>query len=132
MKKLIVSCLVLALIIAIGFALYIHRRLALVDVAELLPGDTVMLIHLPDVPRSRERWEKTALAKIASEPEISAFLERPKSKVPHLGGFQSRVNRILATEPREGFLAVTSLEGAHNIPKVVAGFSYAGKREDVE
>ncbi len=132
MKKLIVSFLVLALVLGIGFALYVQRKLALVDVAELLPGDTVMLVHLPDVPRSRERWKATALAQIVNEPEVAAFLERPKSKAPHLAGFQSRVNRVLATEPREGFVAVTSLAGAHNLPKVVAGLSYAGKREDVE
>src|SRR5438093_12675847 len=69
-------------------------------VAECLPADTVAFVYLPDIARSRERWEKTALAQIGREPEVKAFLERPKSRMDEMAELQRRMDKIDRIDPR--------------------------------
>lgn len=45
--------------------------------AELVPDNTIVLIEAPDLPSSLAHWNESNLSKLAREPEIEAFLQRP-------------------------------------------------------
>lgn len=132
MKKAILGTLVLLLL---GGAVFFvcHQRPASLGggmADTLAPGDTVALLDLTDVPRTRARWKETALFKIAHEPEVQAFLEKPKTKIPRSPEVREKWERARKIEPKEVFVAFTSI--TDKVPKFVAGFDYKGKREDAE
>ncbi len=131
MKRLLVALAVTAAILVLAVIFITKRASHSSRIAELLPAETVALIHLPDIPRSRDRWTKTALYQIAHEPEVLAFLERPESKIPQRSKIDDRVAQVKRIDPREAFIAVTAITDA-NVPKVIAGFSYHGKKTDVD
>src|SRR5438067_3101656 len=132
MKKIAVPIVLLIVLLAIAAALYFTRsaRPHAARIAALLPADTVLFFHLPDARRTSERWQKTALAQIAHEPEVQAFFERPKSSVPQQPELHQRWEQIKRIDPGEAFFAVTSLQNQK--PKALAGFSFYGKKEDVD
>lgn len=94
--------------------------------AALVPANALLFAHVPDVSRTRDRWEKTALAAIVREPEVRAFLEG--TGWPGQGS--GLLERIAAAQPREAVLALT--EFSQDDVRGVAAFSYAGKKADVE
>lgn len=130
MKKLIVGIFVAALAAAVLFVFLKRPPSALPDslADQLLPEDTVAFLQINDLPLSRLRWKETALYKIAHEPEVVTFLEKPKSKIPHVGNAQDLLHKIAKIDAKEFFLAVTSVSG--KMPKFISGFDYKGKNED--
>lgn len=135
MKKLILIIVVLAILVAGGLAFFFLGKKPLVllgdwKAASLVPGDTLVFAQFSDFERSRARWRETALYKIAHEPEVMAFLEKPESKVPQNGEVENEIGEAKKIGAKEAFIAVTSLDG--NAPKVVAGFDYRGSRQDAE
>lgn len=129
MKKTFIGVLVV-LLTAGGIAYFLKSESAQVHAPGLVPADTVVLLQTPDVMQTRERWKKTALYQIAHEPEIQAFLARPKAKLPKNSNVANRVDRVLRVNPKEAFLAVTSI--SDRIPKFVGGFSFKGEKSEVE
>lgn len=130
MKKVIPGVLLLVALAVAAFVFLkkvtVHRSRA----AELAPAETVFFAHFPDLRRSCERWPKTALAQIWQEPEVQAFLAKPRSAAPEMKVWEQRLAQIVRIEPGEAFVAVTSIEGTQ--PRFVAGFSFAGRKSDVE
>ena len=122
------------LLLAVGAAafIYLQRQQAAsrVRATALAPEETILFVHLPDVRQTAIRWPRTALAQIGKEPEIQAFLERPRAKLSWLSAIESRIEQITQAAPREAYLAVTSLEGES--PRFVAGFSFSGGRAAVD
>ncbi len=122
MKKVIFAVVLLAAV-AVGafFALkkvVSHRPRA----AELVPAETVLFAQIPDTLTSARRFTKTALWDISQEPEM-------QEAFGHGTGLEDwrEVARVL---PREGFAAITSIDGA--VPKFVAGFAFSGRQKDAE
>jgi hypothetical protein len=131
MKKSTIGIFVFLLAAALAVILIRRPRLpgdALADT--LLPGDTVALLQISDLPRTRLRWKETALYKIAHEPEVAAFLEKPMAKIPHNAQTDGMLQKLRRIDTKEVFLAVTSLN--EKVPKLIGGFDYKGKREDAE
>lgn len=128
--KRAVGILLLIVIIAAGAAAYYFwkRPVALGELkaAEYLPPDTIAFVEITDMQRSKARWQETALHKIAEEPEVAAFLARPKSLIPR----GNELDRFRALNPKEVFLAVPA-QGAAG-PKVIAGFDFTGSRKDAK
>jgi len=93
-----------------------------------VPAETIVFLHLPDIARTKARWPLTALAKIGAEPEVKAFMEKPKAQAGELP--DAWIKKLEAVDVREAFVAATSFDG--NQPKVIAGFSYRGKKEAVD
>ena len=100
-------------------------------VATLLPAGTILFDDVPDIHRSKERWPATALAQIVHEPEVQAFLTRPKTEVPGGDEVGKRKAQLQAIDPTHCFLAVTEWNGS-GAPKVIAGLEYAGDKKNVE
>src|SRR5450432_4540667 len=125
MKKL--AALLVVVLVAAGIIHYFKQTVARANTAELVPADTVLFFQLPDIGETRSRWKKTALYQIAHEPEMQAFLARPKSKLPQADSVRSNVDRALNLDPQEAFVALTS--ATESTPKLVAGISFHGKKQ---
>jgi len=52
-----------------------------VQITRLLPMGTLAYVSLDDVTRAKEEFEETALRKLYDEPEVQAFLERPRARL---------------------------------------------------
>ena len=90
MKKIIIGLVIVALLILGGVVLF-KRSGGESQAAALAPQDTVVFVNIPNIPRTGFRWIGTALAQIAADPELQAFLEQvvqgPAVLVGHsLGG----------------------------------------------
>lgn len=101
-----------------------------VAVAQLAPADTLFFAQVSDVPRTQARWRETALFRLTQEPEVQAFLEKPLAQAPALAQWRAHAERLARAQPRQAFVAVTSVEASAT--RFTAGFSFAGSRADVE
>lgn len=121
---------IVVLLLAVGAAAFIHlqrqQAASRIRATALAPADTLLFVHLPDVRQTAIRWPRTALAQIGKEPEIQAFLERPRAKLPWFSDLEGGIEKLAQIAPREAYIAVTSLDG--QIPRFVAGFSFSGSR----
>lgn len=130
MKKVIPAVIVFAAIAAVAFLYFNKRTVHHVAATELVPAETIFFAHFPDLRRTGERWPKTALAQIGAEPEMKAFLAKPKANAPQLKMWDQKMAQLAHVAPGEALLAVTSIEG--NAPRYIAGFSFAGRKADVD
>ncbi len=130
MKKVAVFFVIVLAVVAIASIGYLMRPGAPLDAASFVPAESVLFAQMPNIVETRRRWKKTALYQIAREPEVQAFLERPKSKVPQMAAIRTNTDRWLRASPRDAFIAVTSI--TEQTPKFVAGFSFKGAGRDVE
>lgn len=129
MKKILLGALVLAVATSAAFVFLKKATVHSSRCVELVPGNTLFFAHVSDYQRSLKRWPQTALAQIWAEPEMQAFLAKPREKAPGFNAWEQRWDQIKQIVPGEAFLAVTSIDGPQ--PKVIAGFSFSGKKADV-
>lgn len=97
--------------------------------ASLVGADTVVLLELPDIRGSADRWNGTALAAIAREPEVAAFLERPLEALRGTFDTGSWFGPLAEVDATNAFLAVGSL--GQPMPTVLGGFRFRGDPEAV-
>ncbi len=99
--------------------------------AELAPAETVVFLEIPDVVRTMKRWEETALAKIANEPEWKAFSAKfgdfvfTNSQDPGGKMLFEVLSQIKEADPAGLFVAMSGPEKPQ--PTVVGGLPYRGK-----
>ena len=129
MKKIFIGFFILAAAICAAFVFLkkatIHRSRA----AELVPAETIFFAHFPDLRRTAQRWPQTAMAQIWAEPEVQAFLEKPRAKAPEMKLWREKLEQIDRVALGEAFFAVTSIDGPQ--PRMIAGFSFSGRKADV-
>jgi len=130
MKKVIPAVIVFVAIAAVAFLYFNKRTVHHVRATELAPADTIFFAHFPDLRRTAERWPKTALAQIGAEPDVKAFLAKPRANAPQMKLWDQKLAQLEHVEPGEAFVAVTSIEG--NSPRFIGGFSFAGRKADVD
>ena len=114
---------------AIWYGLRVAEKNATRAITALLPGDTLLVVHLPDFNRLRDQWHQTDIYKIREEPAVREFLEKPLSKIPKSGAASQNLAEFESLEPKDVFLAVTSWG---NDLKLAGGFRFKGKAEDAE
>jgi hypothetical protein len=131
MKKFAVPVALMAVAVA-AWVLWSKRGPALhgLDPAALVPASTVALLEMPDPQASGERWKLTALGRIGAEPEMQAFLERPRSQLQLPGQLSGALPKIWALKPRGLFAAILSVEGTR--PRWLAGFEFKGSKADID
>ena len=131
MKKVIPGVIVLvAIAVAAAFLVFKKTAVHHTPAVQLAPADTIFFVHFPDVKRTTARWPKTGLAQIAAEPEVQAFLAKPRANAPQMKMLEEKLSQIDKLDPGEGFLAVTSIDGSS--PRFIAGLSFAGSKADAE
>jgi hypothetical protein len=137
-KTVIIVVIALA---AVGIALYVFNRLKPAPkAADLLPDSTLLYISVPDFPRSRQDFAHSELYALWQEPEVQAFLEKPRAALREVVGagksdsvleqfFQDRVVGLLEGEV---FLGVTSLKLTAFQSGIIAGADVKQKKLEAE
>ncbi len=97
---------------------------------DALPANTFFFAELPSYARTSEKWRQTAVSQLWNEPEVQAFLEKPKASLPSLQEFEKRLRQIDAIQPRHIFVAAVGDDLSN--PGWIAGFSFKGAQADVE
>lgn len=126
MKKIVFGLLLLVCVGLAAFFIKIRPEKQVSRATELLPADTLLLAHLPDCQRTVRRWDLTALSQIWREPEMVSFMEKPRAKMAANLQWLGQVEKYQQIQPKEAFVAVTSVDGP--TPKIVAGISFSGSR----
>src|SRR4029077_16910113 len=54
-------------------------------IANLLPADTALFIHMPDAEKNRDASHRTDLYQLYREPAVQDSLQKPKSQLPEKG-----------------------------------------------
>jgi hypothetical protein len=129
MKKTAFTVIVFVVVVALLLVFLQQKTARTVHASDFAPANTLVFVRLPDVQRSQLRWPQTALAKIAAEPEVQAFLEKPRSKAPEMKKADETLARLKRAQIGEAFVALTEVDGAD--VDFLAGFSSAGTPEDV-
>lgn len=128
-KKLSIAALVLVALIFVG--IFVFKTVAgPSDAAALVPENTVFFASFVDLPRSLLRWQSSALARIAGEPEVKAFLEKPLSKLQSNQGAGEAGKILGGLKPGRIFLAVTGVTTDH--VDAMVGFQYWGSRKEFD
>jgi len=130
MKKALISLVVLVAAATGAFVIYKKTLGAHVPAALLVPGETLLFVDLPNVPRTALRWPKTGVAQILAEPEMQKFLEKSRAQDGLLKTLDEKLAQLIRLAPREAFVAVTSIEGP--TPKWVAGVAFFGRKKQAE
>jgi len=130
MKKVIPAVVVLIALAVGAFVVFKKTIGSHVPAALLVPGETLLFVDLPNVPRTALRWPKTGLGQIFAEPEVQRFLEKARTTDGPVKRMEEKLGQVLRVAPREAFVAVTSIEGAS--PKWIAGFAFLGRKKEAE
>src|SRR5437870_12466549 len=128
----LVLVVVMAALAAVGILYGLRRaeRTPYATVTVLLPRGTVLLGHVPDFNRTRSEWHQSDLYKLYREPAVQDFLSRPLSKVAQPDTAADTVNEIARLDPKDAFLALTSIED--NNPHLAGGFQFRGSQSEAE
>src|SRR5262249_8997215 len=97
-------------------------------VTTLLPGTAVALSHVPDFQRTHNEWHESDLHKLFQEKAVQDFLK--PLRVPQYDTTSETLSEIERLDPKDAFLAVTSIE--NNSPHFVAGFRFRGNQASAE
>jgi hypothetical protein len=126
--------LIVVAVAAAAFAIsYGLRRLAQTPhaaVTTLLPKETIALVHLPDLNRTRDQWHESDIYRIYREPAVQDFLRRPLQKLKQNGQASQTLREVEQLEPKDGFVALISIDNKN--PKLVGGFHFRGSQADAE
>ena len=123
MKKILIP-LVAILVLVAGYAVWSIKESGPADAAELVPAETVAFACIPDLPRTASRWPKTTLAKIAGEPQVKAFLERPLQYLTSDHGGNEAAGILWKLKPGRIFSSVVSVTS--NDAAMLIGFQFWG------
>ncbi|HYR59697.1 MAG TPA: DUF3352 domain-containing protein [Chthoniobacteraceae bacterium] len=128
MKRLVAAALVFAVLGASAFFFFKMRRFLpeRARAAELAPAETIVFVQVPNLRQTALRFPQTDLCQIWREPDVQAFLEKPRRKAPWMREWEERFDEIVRVTPGEAFVAFTALDGRR--VEFAGGFSFAGRR----
>jgi hypothetical protein len=121
--------LVIALAVA-GWFYFSRTASSTRSVALLLPRDTIFFAHLPDFTRTRDQWHQSDIYQLYREPQVQEFLRKPLANTPKPDAARQTLNELEHLDPKDGFLALTSIE--NNRPRLLAGFRFSGRQDAVD
>ncbi len=133
MKKALPVILCVVVLAAVGF--FLMKRGAMpvgqgVEPAALADAATVVYLELGDLPGTAERWSATALAAIAAEPDVQAFLEQPMSKLRERLQASPMLGPLTPLQIRSAFIAVSKVD--QQVPTVLAGLRHSAGKEELD
>jgi len=129
MKRLLLVILLGA--IAALTAYYIvrqHPAAVPSTIANLLPADTALFIHLPDAEKNRDAWHRTDLYQLYSEPTVQDFLQKPKSRFPEKGPVKEAWHDSASLQMRNAFLATNNFDSL----RFIGGFEFRCQEKEAE
>lgn len=129
MKKVTIGLAIVGVLILAG-VLFFNRGSGPSQASGLAPADSVVFANVPNIPLTGFRWSRTALARIAAEPEVRAFLEKP------LADFQARPpiekNGKILSALKPGNIYFASTIESEEEGRVILGVQFWGKRMDFD
>ena len=127
MKKILLSLAVLVAVATAALVVYQRTIGAHVSAALLVPGETLLFVDVPNVPRTALRWPKTGVAQVFAEPEMRQFLQKSQAQDGLMKSLDEKLAQWLRLAPREVFVAVTAIDGP--TPKWIAGCAFLGRKK---
>ncbi len=129
MKKFLPTVLAVVVALIIAGVFFVQKRLATatLEIPSILPAETVAFLHLPNVPQTKEAWQKTSLRKMANETDVAAYLDLIQAAIPYFEPTKAKFEELAYIEPIQAFIAVID-----DAPTALAGFEFSGERSDVE
>ncbi|MEP7015746.1 MAG: hypothetical protein ABI925_09920 [Verrucomicrobiota bacterium] len=116
--------------VAAWYAVHLATFASNEAVAQLLPRGTVLLLHAPDISRTRNDWHQSDVYQLYREPAVQDFLRKPLSRVTRTGAAFQTLKEIEELNLTDGFFALTSVEQTNL--KCVAGFHFKGSEQEAE
>ena len=140
MKKFILLSLLALAVLGLGVYSVFRQKAFQIHAPALVGEETLIFIHCPDIHQSRARWKATALHQIAHDPDVLAFLQKPKTQLSLItggtasgsassGNVRSYLRDFNLADPREAFFALNSIS---KTPTFVAGALFMGDKAKVE
>ncbi len=130
MKKLLaVIVIALAVAAAIWIALRVELSWRIVTVPELLPKNSLLVVHVPDVKRTQARWRESALYQIWQEPSVRAWSNKLLEQLRREHQDGQNFHDFVGLGPTRVFAALTSID--NNEPRLVGGFHFEAAPEEV-
>ena len=129
MKRFLLVILLVA--IAALTAYYIvrqHPAAVPSTIANLLPADTALFIHMPDAEKNRDAWHRTDLYQLYREPAVQDFLQKPKSKLPEKGPVKEAWHDSASLRMRNCFLATNNFDSL----RLIGGFEFRCDEKEAE
>src|SRR5438067_7178195 len=84
-------------------------------IANLLPADTALFIHMPDAEKNRDAWHRTDLYQLYREPAVQDFLQKPTSRLPEKAAVKEAWHDSASLQMRNAFLATTNFDSCRLI-----------------
>src|SRR5438067_3351015 len=97
-------------------------------IANLLPADTALFIHMPDAERNRDALHRTDLYQLYSERTVQDFLQKPKSRFPEKGPVKEAWHDSASLRMRNAFLATNNFDSL----RLVGGFEFRCQEKEAE
>lgn len=129
MKKITIGLVVAAILILVGVVL-VKRSGGESQAAALAPAETMFFVNIPNIPQTGFRWISTALAQIAAEPEVQAFLELPLKNLKESPSSGEVGGLLAGLKPGNIFLA--AMPGEAQSTQALLGFQFWGGRKDFD
>jgi len=125
--KRVVLLLVVAAAVAgaIWYSLRAARGGSPAGAAALLPPQTVALVHIPNVNRTRDDWHHSDLYQLYREPSVQAFIARPLSRMPANMEASAALGDLQTLDVTDGFAAALSFDRL----RIVGGFEFGCDKE---
>ena len=129
MKKATIGLAIAGVLILAG-VLFFKRGGGPSQAAGLAPADSVVFANVPNIPLTGFRWTRTALARIAADPEVRAFLEKPLADFKETPSIDKNGKILSALKPGNVYFAAT-IESEEEA-RVILGVQFWGKRTDFD
>jgi hypothetical protein len=128
-----VFLLILAAVAAVGITYALRRavKTAPTALSALLPRETIFVAHMPDFNRTREEWHHSDIYALYHEPAVQDFLRKPLAMFPKPSVTAQTLREIERLDPKDVFLALTSIDSNNN-PRFVSGFRFRGSQDEAE
>src|SRR5438477_10698602 len=129
MKRLLL--VILLGVIAALTAYYIvrqHPAAVPSTIANLLPADTALFIHMPDAEKNRDAWHRTDLYQLYSERTVQDFVQKPISRFPEKGPVKEAWHDSASLRMRNPFLATNNFDSL----RLVGGFEFRCQEKEAE
>lgn len=122
MKRFWIGLPVLIVVAAVIF-FFVSREKSAASasgVASLLPADTVALIHIPDVEKSRYAWQRSDLYQLYQEPALQDFLRKPRTQIPKGSALTEAWRDAVSLRIRDAFVATNTVDNL----RLIGGFEF--------
>ena len=129
MKKVAIGLVVVGVLILAG-VMFFKRSGGPSQAAALAPADSVVFANVPNIPLTGFRWTRTALARIAAEPEVRAFMEKPLARFKESATSVEGGKILSELKPGNIYFAATS-ESEEDF-RGILGVQFWGKRSDFD